>query len=225
MKTTHEEVIARFKAMLREEYRPGDRLPSERELADRLGVSRPSVREALKALANVGVLETRRGSGTVVARDSAQFFRESMEYLTLLDRPSALEIYEARELVEVFLAGRAAERRTEEDLEKIKTALEEMAANIDNPECRIEPNARFHEAVAAAAHHPVLEGIMASLHHGLRATIRFNEASTLDRQASHDVHVRIYEAIRAARPGEAKAAMRAHMKMARAELQAKPPKP
>lgn len=222
LRTTHEEVIERLKARL-SAAGPGARLPSERVLADELRVSRSSLREALKALTKLGVLETRRGSGTVVAVDRNRLLNEPLEYVVMLDQVSALELYEARELIEVFLAGRAAQRRTPEDVERIRAALRAMAALPSASDALAEANARFHEAVAAAAHHPVLERVMSSLHHGLRASIRASERGVLDWGASYAAHEEIADAIARGDARAAKTAMRQHMRMAMAEVRRSAP--
>jgi DNA-binding transcriptional regulator YhcF (GntR family) len=126
-------VIAAIKAMVTSgAFPPGARLPGERELAQQLSASRPTVRQALGALVQMGVLEARQGSGTVVARSSVNVLKTPFEMLLMLEQPTVYELYEVRELVEVHLAGRAAERRTPDDLVALESALRGHA----RPRCR-----------------------------------------------------------------------------------------
>src|SRR5436305_1382374 len=91
--TVLEDVIEQIKALVKDaEYLPGTRLPSERELARQLGVSRPSIRHALSALTQVGVLKTRQGAGTVVAGSSENLLRAPFEYLMLMEHPSVYDL-------------------------------------------------------------------------------------------------------------------------------------
>ncbi len=199
-------------------FAPGSRLPSERELARQLGVSRPTVRQAIGALVRMGVLETRRGAGTVVAASGQNVFKAPFEMLLLFERPTLEELYEVRELVEVHLAARAAERRTDSDLSAIRDALVAMRATVESPEAQTDPNVAFHEAVARAAHLPVLERFMASLHDSIRAGIEATMPGVRDRTTSYEIHERIYEAIARGSATDARRAMTVHMAMAVEEL-------
>jgi GntR family transcriptional repressor for pyruvate dehydrogenase complex len=200
-------------------YAPGARLPSERDLALRLGVSRPTVRHAIGALVQMGVLEARQGAGTVVAATGQNVFKTPFEMLVLLDRPSLEDLYEVRELVEVHLAARAAERRTNADLAAIRAALDAMRDAIREPERQTDPNVAFHEAVARAAHLPILERFMASLHDSIRAGVEATRPGVRDPAASYGIHERIYDAIARGSATDARRAMTVHMAMAVDELE------
>jgi len=99
-------VLGRLKPILT----AGTRLPSERELSRKLRVSRPSLREALRTLELMGVVDTRHGSGTQVAESGTDVLKTPLEFLFMLDRPSIEDLVETRSLLEVHLAGRAAFR-------------------------------------------------------------------------------------------------------------------
>jgi GntR family transcriptional repressor for pyruvate dehydrogenase complex len=209
-----EDIIEQIKELVRKNhYGLGSRLPSERELAEQLGVSRPSVREALRTLAILGVLQTRHGSGTQVSESSENILRAPFEFLMILDQPTLFELYETRALIEVFLAGRAAERWTDIDLEAIEAALDEMQCNVSNPKLHAEANVRFHEAVAAAAHNTVLGRVMTCLHDGIRICIEATQPAVSVR-VSFEVHQEIFNAIRQRNPEEARRAMTKHMAIA-----------
>jgi GntR family transcriptional repressor for pyruvate dehydrogenase complex len=215
-----EDIIERIKAMVRESrYRPGAKIPSERELAEQLGVSRPSVREALRTLAFLGVLETRHGSGTQIADSSANLLRASFEFVMLFEEPTVFELYETRELIEVYLAGRAAENRTPDDLAEIESALQGMRETVASPQWMTDSNVRFHGAVAAAAHNPVLGRFMRCLQDGIRACIEATYPGVRNWEHTYGIHEQIYEAIRRQNPADARRAMTIHMAMAVDELQ------
>jgi len=122
-------VLGRLKPILH----AGTRLPSERELSRKLRVSRPSLREALRTLELMGVVDTRHGSGTHVAESGTDVLKAPLEFLFMLDRPSIEDLVETRSLLEVYLAGRAAERRTEKDLAALESALKDMKSKLDRP--------------------------------------------------------------------------------------------
>ncbi|HZP81968.1 MAG TPA: FadR/GntR family transcriptional regulator [Chthonomonadaceae bacterium] len=225
-KSVSEDVLEQIKTLVRNNhYRPGSRLPSERDLAQQLGVSRPSVRHALSTLARMGILETRRGSGTLVSDTSANILKAPFELLMILDQPTVFDLYDIREVLEVHLAGRAAERRTAEDLAALRTALDAMRAGLEEaPEQMHEPNVAFHQAIAVAAHNPVAARIISCLHEGIRACTEAATPGVRDWRASYEIHERIFDAIRRQSATDARRAMTIHMAMAYDELQRQLPR-
>jgi GntR family transcriptional repressor for pyruvate dehydrogenase complex len=214
-----ERVTAGIKAMVASgDFPPGARLPGERELAQKFGVSRPTVRQALGALVQMGVLEARQGSGTVVARSGVNVLKTPFEMLLVLEQPTVYEMYEVRELVEVHLAGRAAEWRTPDDLVALEAALRAMREHVADPEAMTDPNVAFHQAIAAAAHLPIMDRFMACLHDGIRTCIEATRPGVWDWILSYEIHERIYDAIRRGSATDARRAMTVHMAMAIEEL-------
>ena len=136
---------------------PGDLLPAERELAQRLGVSRATLVQALVALEVLGVIDVQHGNGAVlVYRPSiATVIKGLREHSNRLP-----EIVEARSTIEVKLAGLAAARRTDGEMEAIDAALDVMAAEIANGDRGLNGDELFHQAVTAAAHSAVLAQLM-----------------------------------------------------------------
>jgi GntR family transcriptional repressor for pyruvate dehydrogenase complex len=193
-------------------------LPGEREFAEQLGVSRASMREALRTLASMGLLETRPGSGTLVSTSSANLLKTPFELMLMLDQPPLHELYETRELLEVHLAGRAAEHRTEDDLAAIQGALQHMRKHLMVPAEVNKANVRFHEAIAAAAHHSVLERIMTSLHEGIRLSVEATQPAVRDWESVYEIHHRIFDAVQRKDIQDARRAMTIHMAMAFDEL-------
>ncbi|GEP26742.1 FadR family transcriptional regulator [Cryobacterium levicorallinum] len=136
---------------------PGDLLPSERDLAERLGVSRPTLVQALVALEVLGVIDVRHGTGAVlVYRPSIATVIKGLQ----AHQNRLPEIVEARSTLEIKLASLAALRRTDADLAAIDAALTSMAAEIADGQKGALGDELFHQAVTAAAHSAVLGQLM-----------------------------------------------------------------
>lgn len=134
--------------------KPGEKIPTERQLSERLGVGRASLREALKALEIIGMINTRLGDGTYVC-DRSEFL--SRPLLWAITRSSdAHELVEARTIMETELAQLAAERASAEDLGHIRVQLDYMECNVDNLEEFLQADIGFHLAIADSAHNRIL---------------------------------------------------------------------
>jgi GntR family transcriptional repressor for pyruvate dehydrogenase complex len=188
----------------------GDRLPPERELAARLGVSRATLSQALVALEVVGVVAVRHGDGTVLTdkAGSAKITDAIRAHANRLP-----EIIEARDALETKLAALAAVRRTDEDLERIRAALDEMERDVEAGGRGVEGDERFHGAVTAAAHSPLLAQMMDTISELIRET-RIESLSQPGRpRDSLAGHRRIADAIQAGDLAVAAAAMHDHVGM------------
>lgn len=189
----------------------GDRLPPEREFASRLGISRPSLRAGLRTLVGFGVLEVRRGKGTFVAAGPPALASEQLTMLAALHGFTLDDIFEARRVLEMTLAGLAAERAADEHLIIISEEVTSMFALTDRPQQFLEYDIRFHRAVAAAAQSPILAALVemvSAMHYEQR-----QQANSLIRnlKESAETHQRIYRAIRARDSQAARDAMREHI--------------
>ncbi|TDO93076.1 FadR/GntR family transcriptional regulator [Enemella evansiae] len=189
---------------------PGDRLPPERELAQRLGVSRTTLSQALVALEVVGAVAVRHGDGTVITGHPhgdriAEAIRDHADRLP--------EIIETRDALETKIAALAAERRTEADLARIEQALQEMAADIDAGGRGVDGDERFHGAVTAAAHSLLLARLMAEIGDLIRETRLQSLGQPGRPQASLAGHRAILDAIRAGDPQAAARAMHTHVQL------------
>jgi GntR family transcriptional repressor for pyruvate dehydrogenase complex len=162
------QIIKQILQMIREDdYQVGQRLPSERDLANQLGVSRPSVREAIAGLEVLGIVETRIGSGIVV-RDLPPMERDrastAFAELEFAHDESPYEIVAVRDILETGAIRLAVERATEKDLEDIRVALEAMiSAAQSSGQYDIQVDFNFHLAVVRASHNTLLIRIMESL--------------------------------------------------------------
>jgi GntR family transcriptional regulator, transcriptional repressor for pyruvate dehydrogenase complex len=188
----------------------GQLLPSERELADQLGVSRATLSQALVALEVLGVIEVHHGTGaTVISRPSlAAVIRGLREHSSRLP-----DIIEARRTIEVKLAELAADRRTDEDMKLIDDALQSMSDEIASGARGVNGDELFHGAVTAAAHSPVLAQMMGLIHEMVLES-RIESLGQPGRpQQSLKSHGNIAEAIRNRARDAAAAAMDNHLRI------------
>ena len=187
----------------------GDRLPPERELAERLGVSRASVKQAIVVLEVQGLVEVRHGGGTYLLR--ANLDTEPVEEL-VARRRRLPDVLEAREAIETKAAELAAERRTDADLAEIDAALADMRAQVADGARGEAGDERFHGAITAAARSSLLAEFMRTI----AAEIAESRVESLRQPGrpskSLSQHERIAEAIRAGNPRGAATAMRQHLR-------------
>ncbi|MEU0964718.1 FadR/GntR family transcriptional regulator [Streptomyces sp. NPDC005917] len=205
----YEQVVERLREYVKTEgLKAGDRLPPERDLADRLGVSRTSVRQAIVALEVQGLVEVRHGGGTYLLRDRLN--AEPLE--TMIDRRRRLpDVLDARDALETKLAALAAARRTEGDLAEIDAALAAMTDAVDRGESGVEEDQRFHAAVTSAAHSTLLADFMAEISLSI-AESRTESLRQPGRPArSLEQHRQVAEAIRAGDGEGAAHAMHTHI--------------
>ncbi|KQP62350.1 MULTISPECIES: FadR/GntR family transcriptional regulator [unclassified Nocardioides] len=194
----------------------GDRLPPERELATRLGVSRATLSQALVALEVIGVVAVRHGDGTVVTGSPGSPGVPATTRITDAIRAHAdrlPEILETRDALETKIASLAAARRTDDDLARIHDALAAMEADIAAGGRGVEGDERFHGAVTAAAHSLLLARLMGEIGDLVRES-RIESLSQPGRpRDSLAGHRAIADAIAAGDPVAAAAAMHRHVEM------------
>ncbi|OEV13632.1 FadR/GntR family transcriptional regulator [Streptomyces nanshensis] len=206
----YEQVLDRLRAYaVDHELSAGDRLPPERELAQRLGVSRSSVKQAVVVLEVQGLVETRHGGGTYLVRDTLD--AEPVE--RLVERQRRLpDVLDAREALETKLAELAAERRTEEDLEAMRDALGAMESDIADGGHGVEGDRRFHAAVTAAGHSTLLAEFMRSISESIAESRTESLRQPGRPTRSLDQHARILAAVERGDGKAAAAAMRRHVR-------------
>jgi GntR family transcriptional repressor for pyruvate dehydrogenase complex len=211
--TAAELVVAQVRGLIeRGEVRSGDRLPPERELAQQLGVSRPSVRSGLKSLAAMGVVQIRQGAGTFITGGPPVLGSEPLRFLAALHGFSRAQMFEARLVLEVAVAGLAAERAGPDTLMVISDETTGMFASLDQPGPFLDHDIRFHQAVAAASGNPILASVVemvAKMFYELRQE-RIHGAKDLKLAAEE--HRAIYQAIRTGDPERARTAMEDHLR-------------
>lgn len=202
--------------ILTEELRFGERLPTEAELGQLFGVSRTVVREAVRSLVSKGLLEVRQGGGITVRFPDIEQVSELLTFSLRSAGGDMFEsIHEVRSLLEVEIAGLAADRRTDSDVALLQTALTKSAEGDRTTEAWARADVELHQAIALATHNPlhaVLLHSMAELLTELRTTAS-RLADTPSR--AHSYHQRIVQAIIDGNRTEARRAMKEHMAEAR----------
>jgi GntR family transcriptional regulator, transcriptional repressor for pyruvate dehydrogenase complex len=191
---------------------PGARLPKETELAAQLGLSRNSLREAVRALSQLRVLEVRQGDGTYVTSLEPELLLESTSFVShLLVGESAVELFEVRRLLDGAAAALAAARIDSAGKDALRATLERMIES-ETVEELVEADVDFHAVVARATGNTFLTSLLASLSSRTRR-MRMWRAREVDNalDVTRDEHRRIYEAIVAGDPELARAAAMAHI--------------
>lgn len=197
-------------------YKPGDRLPSEREMAHQLGVSRPSVREAVAALQMVGVLRSRAGDGTYVGQASPLANQSRISEL-LRTGSSPSEVLDARQILETSAAMFAAERATPSDVAELKNAFQQLEEAIEatNFEAVVQANMLLHAAVVKATHNPIVAEVLTPLVSLMGDTLsKYMRQQLLTHERGDKellaVHRKMVDAISTKKPTAAWKAMREH---------------
>ena len=213
-------VVFRIEQLLRSgSLKPGQKLPPETQLAEILQVSRPTVREALKALSLLGFLTSRSGDGTYVAEGGRDLFMRAVYFSSLLGTEDFLGLIEARIAIEPFLAEMAAERASKVELARMQDCLVDMKAGLGDTEKYLQHEVAFHDQIIKAARSPVLQAILESLRDLLlegrrKITSRMTDLRNLE------FHTRIYEAIAAKDSALARQRMLEHLEDNREQYEA-----
>ena len=214
-KKIYEEIVEQLKELITSgELKPGDKLPSEREMAESLGVSRASVREALTTLEAIGILDIRSGEGTYVKKTSSSQTFEPLALVLAVERNPGAQLMEVRRVLESESAALAAIRATPEDLEKIEESLEKMKSAAAIP-LAVEFDLKFHFAIAEATKNTILLRMMNTVADLMHHTFR-NDREALYANPQHKKqiirqHEAIFQAIKEHKPDEAKLKMLEHI--------------
>jgi GntR family transcriptional repressor for pyruvate dehydrogenase complex len=215
--TSSEEVVSRLREMIHNgDLRPGDRLPSERDLAKLLGVSRPTLRAGIRSLATVGILQSRQGAGTFVSqRDgSPSLDSNPLRMMAALYGFTNDEMFEARRALEMAIAGLAAERATSDNMASMAEEVAGMFATVDEPEEFLLHDMHFHQMVAAGSGNGILTALMNMVATVLLDVRGKTVMKAKDLKESAEMHHQIYRAIRRRDPDGARLAMREHLEAA-----------
>jgi len=208
----YEEIVRQVKGMIAEgRLKSGDRLPPERDLSEKFVVSRTSVREALRALESLGLVEIRPGEGTFVREVSIEALIEPLALIMASQREAIGDLFEARRLLEPSIAALAAHRATPEELQEMERILEEQAREVGAGRTGFAQDAQFHAAIGAAAHNRAITRIAHALM-DLLAQSREEALATPGRPTrSHEDHRRVLAAISARDEAGARRAMLDHL--------------
>jgi GntR family transcriptional regulator, transcriptional repressor for pyruvate dehydrogenase complex len=208
----YEDIVRQVKALIADGHlKSGDRLPPERDLAERFRVSRTSVREALRSLQSLGLIEIRAGEGAFVRDVSVEALIEPLALVILPYREAVGELFEARHLLEPAIAALAARRASREEIAEMERILDEQAREVAHGRTGMAQDSSLHAAIAAAAHNRAIVRIVNALV-DLLAQSREESLHTPGRpKRSHQDHRRILGAIRRGDEAGAHKAMLDHL--------------
>ena len=210
--------------ILRGILRPGERLPSERELSDRMGVSRPSLREALADLQDRGLLTSKAGAGVYVADVLGSAFAPALVKLFATHVEAVFDYISFRRDMEGLAAERAARLASDTDLALINTIFQKMEAAHEkrNPADEAYLDADFHLSIIEASHNIIMLHMMRSMYELLREGVFYNRSVMFKQRTTRDTlldqHRAINDALQARDPAGARAAVESHLNFVEGSL-------
>jgi DNA-binding FadR family transcriptional regulator len=215
-----EAIVDQIRSLIRsEQLKPGDRLPSERVLCERMGVSRVTVREAMRVLEAAGLVAIRVGArgGAYVTTPSSSRIGSGLADLISLSPLSAAEVTEARQIIELGIIPIAVERATEDDIAELREMVQEHVAALKRGEYNMPRSAAFHVRVAACTHNSAIEMLVHSFHGPLLMSLREAQvAAPLMGQRGTTEHREFVDALAARDTARAEEIMQAHLIVPRA---------
>lgn len=205
--------------------RPGERLPSEKDLCKRFGVGRATLREALRSLAVMGILEGRVGEGTFVSHNNQRYLERNLQWGLLLDPKKVEDLLETRLMLETQTAFSAAHKATPANLKEMEETIKGMESSMDQPEQYLRFDLEFHLLVAQATQNTILYHLVSMTRGYLQAWIKESlvsppsGAENLNRaQSSIQEHRGILRALSSHQGEQAREAMKAHILSSSADL-------
>lgn len=218
VKTTkiYEEIIQQIKKLIVDgKLHPGDKLLSERELSEKLNVSRASVREAFSALEMMGIIEIRPGEGSFVRQISYEGMLEPLSFLLQVEIDDILQLLEVRKILEIETAALAAMRATSDDIDDLSQALDKMREQVTAGEIGDVSDAAFHFTIARASGNAILVRVMNSISDLMTNTFKTSRQKLFLVEDMPDIlyqsHGLIFEAISQHNPQLARKHMRDHL--------------
>lgn len=215
-KRVSDQVFEQLKDLIfKGQIKPGEKLMTERDLAQAMGVSRPTVREAINKLVAMGIVEHRQGQGTFVKSPSDDSEKNPLAAIISDPEFSLVELLEVRLGLECNAAPLAASRATEEDVQALRRCLEDMIVEIEAGGLGSDADVCFHMAIAFATQNGVHIRIMRSLYdmmfYGIRQNLQHLYREPLNLKEIIQQHTQVFEAIRLRDPDAAYEAMKRHI--------------
>lgn len=219
-----EDIVNQIKRLISEgKLKPGDKLPPERELIKQLGVSRPSLREALNALVALGLLEVRQAKRTFVRSVTSKLIEDPIGLLIKADEQKVFDLIEVRKAIETWSAYHAAQKASKEDIEKLETLVKQMQKAFEEGRSWEKEDADFHLAIAQATHNTIQVHIMSGIYDLLKQSMAkvFVNRDQVRRLIDH--HHQIFLAIKNRSPEKARKKTLDHLNFVEAELKKRTP--
>ncbi|HZK85571.1 MAG TPA: FadR/GntR family transcriptional regulator [Desulfosporosinus sp.] len=200
-KKIYEQIVDQIGLLVAEgQLKPGDRLPSERELVERFQVSRASIREAISALELMGLIEVRSGEGTYIRQVNIDSVIAPLAWMLFIEKDTDLELYEVRKILEVQAAGIAAERAQDDEIHDMYDALEVMRMDLEHERLGEDADHDFHFAIARATHNKILIRLMNTISDTMQKTLKSSRSKLYaDRHTPerlYQEHCSLYMAIK-----------------------------
>ena len=215
-----DEIIDQIKSLISEGIlKPGDRLPPERELVKKFGVSRPSLREALNSLVAMRFLEVKT-KRTFVKSVTSERIQDPLSLLIKTDTQKIFDLIEVRKAIEVWSAFHAAQRATEEDIKRLESIIKEMKKGFGEGRSWEKQDADFHLALAQTTHNTIQTHIMSTIYDLLRESVArvFTDQEKI-KKLLHQ-HYRIFNAIKNHSPDKARERTLEHLNYVESEVKA-----
>ena len=215
-KKIYEEIVEQIRELITaKKLNPGDKLLSERELAELLKVSRASVREAFSALEIMGLLEIKPGEGTFIRQTSVDSIIQPLALVLMMEHDSIFELLEMRMILEVESAALAAVRKTPDELQEMEEALAQMEKHVDEKNLGAKADIKFHYAVANATHNRLLLRLMNTISDSIEHSVQVNRQKLYESPETPkrlvQEHQAIYQAIKSGDEKQAREAMYKHL--------------
>lgn len=217
-RTTDTVVEQLERLILERRLQPGDALPSERDLAAALSVSRNVLREALSVLGQKGLVRVTAGRGTTVVRPSTDHVDDAFAMLVAYDEISLVELCDARLLIEPELAANAAKAATPAAIRRLEALMATLEATREDSEAHVAADRAFHSEVADVAGNRALAALVRSIRGPVTRSMMLGTTVPREIDASDEDHREVLAAIRARDPEAARAAMVRHMENVRAYI-------
>ncbi len=208
----YEDILSQIsKLMVEGNLSPGDKLMGEREMAEALGVSRTTLREALRTLELFGLVEIKHGEGTFIKNHHLNHIITPLALALSVEPNSIDEIWETRTYLEVDCAGLAAERITNEYLEQLADVIDELKSEVNDSSIYCRADLRFHNIIAQASQNSFMARLIQTFSRYIYEMMeRFFQDSNFLKQ-SLDEHIKIYESIKERNVQNARASMKEHL--------------
>jgi len=207
----YEEVARQIERLILAKMKPGDKLPAERELSEMFRVSRSSIRDAIRSLELIGLVEPRQGVGTVVREITAETLVNPLSNVLVRQRQLVSELLDVRKMLEPPLAARAATHASDDEIAEMEDILQRQAEKMEKGELAVDEDSEFHYAIAMASGNSVVLKVLDLLMDLLRATREKSLQVEGRPQKSIGGHQRILGAIKKRDAAAAEAAMCRHV--------------
>jgi GntR family transcriptional repressor for pyruvate dehydrogenase complex len=214
-----EDIAGQIKRLIVDgKLKPGDRLPPERELIKQLGVSRPSLREALNSLVTMGFLEVRQAKRTFVKSITSKLIEDPLSLLIKADTQKIFDLIEVRKAIETWAAYHAAQKASEEDVEQLAIIINEMKKAFEEGRTWEKEDADFHLAIAKATHNTIHMHIMSGIYDLLKESMAkiFIDRKKVRKLMNH--HLQIFHAIKSRSPDKARQKTLDHLNYVESEV-------